>query len=518
MKTLREPEVALVLAIFAVILVMCWPSGPDVVNRAIDSQLNPIDRALGLPTATPATAMVVETGPMRIWTDLVESEVTAAPAGAVLVDITPGCWREISSANDTRLWGWGWREDGSQFFNTTYQKFGSVIEETLTLEEILAISSDWESWEQRCSGDPTSTPAPTATPTSIPSPTPIPPIQVSPTPTPTVTLVPPSPAPQMGPPAALVQQIQDDTAFVLEAAEKMRRYVGASKADKDIVTAAEPALRFILDAKANGLLAALPEKSGVWGENSVASWSKWSASLRSQAEEELGLTKTAFGWWFKRNFAGVELGAEIILPKGAKTFGATYKGVREGGLCTFGAGILNDHEFNPSETIQIDPGRRFDVQLLECDEEKAIVVMIGAESAAGRLFDQGILEKVLVGPARGHPSVQDIYIERDTVFRTGAPVLLKRGDNLVEEDGRVVTFAEAIGNTIRFTVYKTGKAEETWEVPDGSVIRIIIRREVGEGLYSQQYRAVRLSDEIDLVYLKPLDPGWYDGGTVNRVP
>lgn len=408
------------------------------------------------------------------------------------VEIAPGCWLEVDAKTDTRLWGYS----GDEFNTTHTNTIGDVVKKTLTLKEILGINPDWENWSQKCTGDPTSTPAP---PTPVPSPTPVP----------TATPLP------RDPPTALVTQVRSDTSFVLEAARLMRQYVGASKADRDVVTVAEPALRFVLDAKAEGLLAALPVKSGVWGENSVASWSRWSASLRSQVEQALGLTEGAFGVWFRRNFAGVDLGSEVVLPKDIKTFGAEFKGVRED-KCVFGRWPA-EKVFSPGEEMQIAVRRTFDVVLLGCDEERALV-QIDMVSASEQLFDQGTLERVLAGPARGHPSTQDIFSERDTVFRTGIPVLLKRGDNLVEEDGRVVAFAEAAGNTARFTVYKTGRAEEVWEVPDENVIRIIIRREVGEGLYSQQYRAVQVSDETDLIYLKPLDPGWYDGGTVYRVP
>lgn len=494
----------LVIGLLAVLFV-CAGCADTPAGQAVRDALGTAIPPLILPAETSeaeGTSVPSGSGPATV----IEPTVTAAPAESiesVSVEIADGCWLEVDTSTDRRLWGLGQNSNGDQYFNTTYSKpDGMVVKETLTLQQILAINPNWRSWSQRCIGDLTPISGPTAT-------------LALPMPTPTKALVPTAMPLATNPPAELVAQIQNDTAFVLAAAEKIRQYVGASGGDKDVCAAAEPALRFILDAKTEGLLAALPVKSGVWGESSVASWTRWSSDLRSRAESALGLTETAFGVWFGRNFAGAEFGAEIVLPKGVKTFGATYKGVRGTGgtVCAFGSGILNDHEVEIGETMQIEIRRRFDVVLANCDDEKATVVMIAAESAAEQLFDQGILDAVLAGPARGHPSVADAMKLKDVVFRTGRARLLRPEDPvLIEEPDRKVIFQETEGSKIVFKINGV-----FWEVPDGSVTRLTYRREVGECLYCEQYRAVQTPDSF-MVYLFPLGPGWYDGQPVHRVP
>jgi len=427
-------------------------------------------------------------------------EPTVAPgAEVILVEISPGCWIEVDSATDRRLWGYS-RDQ----FNTTHTKpDGTVVEEVLTREEILAINPDWKSWPQRCPGDEF---ASASEPTRTPAPAPL----IITTPTPTRTPVPVETPLPTEPPAELVTQIREDTSFVLAAAGQMRQYVGASGGDKDVCLAAEPALKFILDARAEGLLAALPQKSGFWGSESIARWSVWSTGLRAQAEQALGLTETAFGIWFQRNFAGVQLGSEIDLPKGEKTLGAEFKGVREG-ACVFGR-WPTEKVFSPGETMQIAVRRTFNVVLLACDEKQAIV-QLAVESAAGQLFEQGMLDAVLAGPAWSHPSLVDTVRFRDVVFRTGPPRLLRPASNvLIEEPNRLVIFQETKDGAIIFKVNGV-----SWEVPNGSVVRLTYKREVGGGLYCEQYRVVQTPDRF-MIFLFSLDPGWYDGQIVHRVP
>ncbi len=129
----------LALTIFAVVAVLALFTGvPEGLDEGVEVPLAQVDKALGL-SESPAAAVAEEPG---------GSKIVVRTAVGILVDVTPGCWREVGAR---RLWGWGWNPDGSQHFNTTYfRSDGNVVEETLTLEQILAINSAWQSWPQRC--------------------------------------------------------------------------------------------------------------------------------------------------------------------------------------------------------------------------------------------------------------------------------------------------------------------------------------------------------------------------------
>jgi len=147
----RNPEVMWVLLILVGVIGVLFAG---TLNNALPPQLR-------LSTPTPDKG---------IQTNIAKEPAAIMVAPAIIdIGIAQGCWREVDAKVDRRLWGRGCNPNGSQYFNTTYTKSdGSVVEETLTLEEILAINLDWENWPQRCPGVQTST---SVTLAAIPVPT-----------------------------------------------------------------------------------------------------------------------------------------------------------------------------------------------------------------------------------------------------------------------------------------------------------------------------------------------------------
>jgi len=114
------------------------------------------------------TACSPATGP-----DAYSKEAPVGPIPAGEIQIPDGMYRSIPSTNDRRAWGFDEDQDGTRWFNTSYNaKDGSVVEERLTEAELLAIAPNWSQWTLKTANDPTSTPAAVA---QAPTATPVPP-------------------------------------------------------------------------------------------------------------------------------------------------------------------------------------------------------------------------------------------------------------------------------------------------------------------------------------------------------
>jgi len=157
-----RPNVLLIIVAAIVLLAMFLPATLTGVNQRID-------KAFGLPTATPATPF--EQGPAKAVAGAVAGAGVVVSETGITVNIPANCYRRLNEVS--RLWGWGWNNDGSQYFKLTIGE----SEKTLVKRQVLAINPTPDSWELICIEatlassatvvPTTSTPAPINTPTLV---------------------------------------------------------------------------------------------------------------------------------------------------------------------------------------------------------------------------------------------------------------------------------------------------------------------------------------------------------------